>query len=335
MYNPSYSPHATAYNTYIKTVPSPRFHQLHSEDNDAVRVEIEQGLRADRPTISPKYLYDELGSNLFTAITQLPEYYPTRCEREIVERHAAEISRHVGPVRTLIDLGAGDCVKAERLFPYMAPAQYVPVDISVDYLRQAVDRLGARYTDMDLVAVGTDFFETLNLPPDVGEVERLFFYPGSSIGNLAPDHAADLLSRIRRASVGGGLLIGVDLVKPRALLEPAYDDALGVTAAFNLNMLRHANRIIDADFDVAQWSHVAFYNEAKSRIEMHLQAEADLTVTWPRGQRSFSRGQRIHTENSYKYYPSTFKAMLERAGFHNVRYWTDEREWFALFGARG
>ncbi|OZI33953.1 L-histidine N(alpha)-methyltransferase [Bordetella genomosp. 10] len=334
MYNPSYSPYVPASEPCIKAAASPRFHQLHSEDDDAVRTEIERGLRADRPSISPKYLYDELGSNLFTAITQLPEYYPTRCEREIVERHATEIARHVGPVRSLIDLGAGDCAKAERLFPYLAPAQYVPVDISVEYLRQAVDRLGARYTELDLVAVGTDFFETLSLPPDVGETERLFFYPGSSIGNLAPDHAAGLLKRIREACAGGGLLIGVDLVKSRALLEPAYDDPLGVTAAFNLNTLRHANRIIDADFDVAQWSHVAFYNEAQARIEMHLQAETDLTVTWPRGQRSFARGQRIHTENSYKYWPSTFKAMLERAGFHNVRYWTDEREWFALFGAR-
>lgn len=331
MYNPSYSSYASPYPV---APAAPRFHQLHSESAQTVKQELMSGLLAPQANISPKFLYDELGSSLFSAITQLPEYYPTRCEAEIFQKHAAEIARHVGPVDTMIDLGAGDCAKAERLFPHLEPDQYVPVDISVEYLRTAVNRLGGRYPDMDIVAVGLDFFEQMNLPQDVGTARRLFFYPGSSIGNLTPDHASSLLTRVRRQCPDGGMLLGVDLLKPREILEPAYDDALRVTAAFNLNMLRHANQIIGANFDVSHWTHVALFNEAQSRIEMHLQADLDVAVAWPGGQREFLRGDRIHTENSYKYRPSAFKALLERAGFRNIRYWTDTREWFAVFSAR-
>jgi dimethylhistidine N-methyltransferase len=331
MYNPSYAAFAP---NYITPPVEPRFHQLHSENADAVKNELLAGLQLPNAAISPKFLYDELGSSLFTAITQLPEYYPTRSENEIVARHATEIARHTGPVQTLIDLGAGDCVKAERLFAHLAPRQYVPIDISVDYLRAAVSRLAGRYPDIEMVAVGMDFFDDMVLPDDVSKEQRVFFYPGSSIGNLAPAHAAELLARVRRECSGGGLIIGVDLLKPREILEPAYDDALGVTAAFNLNMLRHVNHIVGTDFDVAQWQHAAWFNEARSRIEMHLQARTDTTISWPGGTRSFSHGDRIHTENSYKYSPSAFKTMLEHAGFRNVRYWTDERKWFAVFSAR-
>lgn len=332
MYNPSYA--ALAPNNYVAPPAEPRFHQLHSEDTDAVKNELISGLQMATAVISPKFLYDELGSSLFTAITQLPEYYPTRSENEIVARHAAEIAQHVGNVQTLIDLGAGDCVKAERLFTHLSPRQYVPIDISVDYLRSAVNRLSGRYPEIEMVAVGMDFFDRMDLPADVLKERRTFFYPGSSIGNLAPAHAAELLARVRREGSGGGLIIGVDLLKPREILEPAYDDALGVTAAFNLNMLRHVNHIVGADFDVSQWQHVAWFNEARSRIEMHLQARTDVSVSWPGDQRTFARGDRIHTENSYKYSPQAFKTMLERAGFRNVRYWTDPRQWFAVFAAR-
>lgn len=333
MYNPSYlasPPQAAA----RPARPLPRFHQLHTDRGEVARAELLAGLTATHPYISPKFLYDHLGSTLFTAITQVDEYYPTRCETEILGRYASEMVSHVGPVRTLIDLGAGDCVKAEALFAHAAPTQYVPVDISSDYLHSAITRLNGRYPELALVAIGMDFFNGLDFPADVGREQRLFFYPGSSIGNLPPPQAAALLARIRQQSTGGGLLIGVDLIKDRATLELAYNDPLGVTAAFNLNMLRHANQIVGTDFDVSRWQHVAFFNESQSRVEMHLQAECEVTVSWPDGRRTFQPGERIHTESSYKYRPAGFKAMLEKSGFRNVRYWTDGQERFAVFGAR-
>ncbi|CAM3634200.1 L-histidine N(alpha)-methyltransferase [Bordetella bronchialis] len=314
--------------------PGPRFHQRHVETTDTVRKELLDGLAKPQAEISPKFLYDELGSSLFTAITLLDEYYPTRCENEIFSRHAAEIVAHAGQIQALIDLGAGDCAKAERLLAHVRPSQYVPIDISVDYLKAAVKRIADRYPELDIVALGMDFFNDLSLPDDVLAARRTFFYPGSSIGNLPPAQAAELLSSIRGQCDDGALIIGVDLVKDRSILEPAYDDAVGVTSAFNLNMLRHVNSILGSDFDLAQWQHVACFNEARSRMEMHLRARVATTVTWPGGQRRFEQGEKIHTEDSYKYRPHAFKAMLARAGFGQIRYWTDAREWFAVFCAR-
>lgn len=339
MRSPSYSPSLLADTPSGPAVtpsqsPEPRFHQLHTEAGETVKDELLKGLAQPQAYISPKYLYDELGSSLFTAITLLDEYYPTRTENEIFAHHAAEIAAHAGQTQTLIDLGAGDCAKAERLLPYVNPRQYVPVDISVDYLKTAVKRIAGRYPALDIVGVGVDFFHDLLLPAEVHAEQRVFFYPGSSIGNLSPDDAAGLLTRIHRECGDGALIIGVDLVKPRDVLEPAYDDAVGVTAAFNLNLLRHVNHIVQTDFDPRQWEHVAWFNEARSRIEMHLRARTEVTLTWPEGQRRFAPGDRIHTEDSYKYRPQAFKAMLARAGFGHVRYWTDPREWFAVFCAR-
>ncbi|OZI61323.1 L-histidine N(alpha)-methyltransferase [Bordetella genomosp. 11] len=314
--------------------PEPRFHQRHVETTDTVRKELLDGLAKEQAHISPKFLYDELGSSLFTAITLLDEYYPTRCENEIFAKHSADIVAHAGPVHTLIDLGAGDCAKAERLLAHVRPAQYVPIDISVDYLKAAVKRIADHYPDLEISALGMDFFNDLSLPAEVHAERRAFFYPGSSIGNLPPEQAADLLANIRRQCADGALIIGVDLVKAREILEPAYDDAVGVTAAFNLNMLRHVNKILGSDFNLAQWQHLACFNEARSRMEMHLRARVATTVRWPGGERSFKEGERIHTEDSYKYRPHAFKAMLSRAGFGQIRYWTDEREWFAVFCAR-
>jgi dimethylhistidine N-methyltransferase len=339
MRSPSYSPPSLADAIAPSAAPSgrppaPRFHQRHIETTDTVRKELLEGLAKSQADISPKFLYDELGSSLFTAITLLDEYYPTRCENEVFARHAEDIVAHAGSVRTLIDLGAGDCAKAERLLAHLRPAQYVPVDISVEYLKTAVKRIADRYPDLDIVALGMDFFHDLALPEEVHTDQRAFFYPGSSIGNLPPDHAAELLSTMRRQCTDGALIIGVDLVKAPDILAPAYDDAVGVTAAFNLNLLRHVNRILGSNFDLTQWRHVACFNEARSRMEMHLSARAANTVSWPGGGRRFEEGEKIHTEDSYKYRPQAFKAMLARAGFGQIRYWTDEREWFAVFCAR-
>ena len=311
----------------------PQFIQLHRPDAAALRAELAAGLLAQPASTSPKFLYDALGSRLFEAITELPEYYPTRTEALIFDRHAADMARAVGSAATLIDLGAGNCAKAARLFDALQPARYVAVDISVDFLRNALACLQRQFPAMPMMGVGLDFSQTLALPPQALAGRPVFFYPGSSIGNFAPDEALAFLRGVHAASPEGGLLIGVDLVKPAALLEPAYADALGVTAAFNLNVLLHLNRLIGSDFRLPQWRHVARFDAVRSRIEMHLEAREPLTVRWPGAERNFSSGERIHTENSYKYTPEAFAALLAEAGFSRQQRWLDPQDWFAVFWA--
>jgi dimethylhistidine N-methyltransferase len=305
------------------------------QDRDAIRDELVAGLMLPQAVTSPKYLYDALGSKLFEAICELPEYYPTRTEAEIFRTHGAEIASAVGLGSTLIDLGAGNCAKAASLFPLLRPQQYVPADISVEFLQDAVARLQQQFSHIEMLAVGMDFSSALALPATVRRHNRLFFYPGSSIGNFTPNEALDFIKRLRAAcDAEGGLLIGVDLVKDAAALDAAYDDALGVTASFNLNLLLHLNRMLGADFNVRQWRHCGFFNPAASRVEMHLEAREDLVVRWQGGQRGFAQGERLHTENSYKYTVSGFTKLLEQAGFGEVRVWRDAREWFMVCHAR-
>ena len=311
----------------------PCFIQIHDPETAGLREELVVGLVASSACIAPKFFYDALGSRLFDAITELPEYTPTRTEAAILARHAAEIAASLGMGRTLIDLGAGNCEKAGRLFSSLQPRRYVAVDISVDHLRNALRCLQREHPAMDIIGVGLDFSASLSLPPEVGDSPRTLFYPGSSIGNFTPDAARDFLRRARADSPGGNLLIGVDLVKDRAALEAAYDDALGVTAAFNLNVLSHVNRLLGSDFDVRDWRHVALFDEAESRIEMHLEARRGVNVRWPGGSRSFAVGERVHTENSYKYRVDGFDALLKAAGFTQTRCWSDEGGGFAVFCA--
>jgi dimethylhistidine N-methyltransferase len=288
--------------------------------------------------VSPKFLYDALGSRLFDAITELDEYYPTRTEAALFAAHGAAIADAVlaatGPAPALVDLGAGDGAKAARLFPRLAPGRYVAVDISVDYLRGTLERLSREHPGIAMLGVGLDFGAGLRLPDGVVEGSALVFYPGSSIGNFAPDEARALLADMRHASRGGAVLVGVDLVKAASRLEAAYDDALGVTAAFNLNILRRLNTLLGADFRPRQWQHVALYDAAEARIEMHLQAREALVVRWPGAERRFAAGERIHTENSYKWTLPRFGALLSEAGFGQQRHWTDEAGEFAVFVAR-
>jgi dimethylhistidine N-methyltransferase len=312
----------------------PRFIQFPTGDAPSERAAARAALLAEPASVSPKFLYDKLGSVLFEAITELPEYYPTRTEAAIFASHAAAMAQHIGTGATLIDLGAGNCAKASRLFPLLEPARYVAVDISVEFLRDALRRLQREHPTLDMVGLGMDFSQTLELPPEARGERPVFFYPGSSIGNFADEEAVALLRRIRAQAGGGGLLIGVDLVKPAEVLVPAYDDALGVTAAFNLNLLRHVNRLIGSDFSPADWRHLALYDAAKTRIEMHLEARRALTVRWPGGERRFHAGERLHTENSCKYSVEGFTALLAEAGFGPAQHWTDEQSWFAVFWAR-
>jgi L-histidine Nalpha-methyltransferase len=317
----------------VTTLKRPTFVQLHDAASTDVRAELATGLRADAASIAPKHFYDALGSRLFDAITELPEYYPTRTEAAIMAAHGAAMAQAVGTGRTLVDLGAGNCVKAGRLFAALQPRRYVAVDISVEFLRSALDCLQREHPQMDMVGVGLDFSRALALPPEAGDSPRTLFYPGSSIGNLTPPEAQAFLRRAREGSPGSNLLIGVDLVKHKAVLDAAYDDALGVTAAFNLNLLLHVNRVLGSDFALADWRHVAFFDPAASRIEMHLEARRALAVRWPGGERRFAAGERIHSENSYKYTRDGFDALLHAAGYASTRCWTDEAGWFAVFAA--
>ncbi len=321
--------------------------QLYTADSDLVRGELIAGIQSTQAYTSPKYLYDALGSALFEAITKIPEYYPTRTEAAIMGSHALAIARQVPKGSTFIDLGAGNCAKAASLFDLFCPRRYVAIDISVEFLKGALECLQRQYPALEMTGVGMDFSTELALPTALGidpQDPVLLFYPGSSIGNFTPDAALNFLSQARTAcgqAAGSGLLIGVDLVKPTALLEAAYDDALGVTAAFNKNLLLHINTLAGTDFNVADWSHIGVFNQVQSRIEMHLQANHDLTVTWPAtggattpNVRPFKAGERIHTENSYKWTDADFTTLLNRAGFAKTTLWTDPQHHFAVVWAQ-
>jgi L-histidine Nalpha-methyltransferase len=283
-------------------------------------------------------LYDALGSRLFEAITELPEYYPTRVEASIFQQFLPEIAAAAGLGHTLIDLGAGNCEKAARMFEALCPAKYVAVDISVDFLKQALTTLQRQSPDLPMLGLGMDFSASLDLPEEIGTGSRLFFYPGSSIGNFTPTEALLFLRQIHAAckqvAGQGGLLIGVDLVKSSTVLQAAYDDALGVTAAFNRNMLLHINKLLGSDFNIGQWQHRALFNTELSRIEMHLDATEDLTVRWDGGERKFVKDEGIHTENSYKYTVASFTKLLENAGFQAVKPWQDANQQFCVFWAK-
>ncbi len=311
------------------------FIQVNHIGDDQLRIELSAGLMAASANVSPKYFYDTLGSKLFAAICELPEYYPTRTESTIFSGYVNEIAASVGKGSTLIDLGAGDCTKAEKLFPLLQPAQYVPVDISVNYLRDVVSQLQLQYPGIRMTGLGMDFSSTIDLPDVVQRKKRLFFYPGSSIGNFTPDEALAFFRRLRNAcDSDGGLLIGVDLIKDHKILNAAYDDSLGVTAAFNLNVLAHLNRLLRANFDIRAWRHVGLFNAELSRIEMYLEARNNQTVTWVGGERHFQAGERIHTENSYKYQPEQFEALLQQAGLKLAGSWRDAQNWFMVCHAR-
>jgi L-histidine Nalpha-methyltransferase len=318
----------------MTSLRTPRFVQRHVADSATDRTAIEAGLLREPAEAAPKYLYDRLGSHLFEAITELPEYYPTRTEAAIFAAHGAAMARQIGSGATLIDLGAGNCIKAARLFPLLEPARYVAVDISVEFLHDALKRVQREHPALDVIGLGQDFSADLDLQDVPAGARPVFFYPGSSLGNFTPEDALAFLKRLRAQAEGGGLLIGIDLVKPTPVLEAAYDDALGVTAAFNLNILRQFNRLIGSDFMPQQWRHVGLYNAAESRVEMHLEAREEIVVHWPGQRRTFRAGERIHTENSCKYTVDRFAAMLEAAGFARPEHWTDERGWFGVFWAR-
>jgi dimethylhistidine N-methyltransferase len=285
--------------------------------------------------IEPKYFYDELGCALYGAICRLPEYYPTRTEAAIFDRYRDEIAGAIGTGNEFVDLGAGDCRKGASWLPYLRPRRYIAVDIALPAIDKALAGLATRFPDTEMVGVALDFATELDLRDTLDAGPVTFFYPGSSIGNFAPDEALRLLREIRDHSLtpGSGLLIGVDAKKDPRRLEAAYDDAVGVTAAFNRNVLAHVNRRIGSDFHPERFAHRAIYDAKAGRVEMHLVATEPQAVHIDGTLRRFAAGERIHTENSYKYAPAEFEALLSDAGFAATRLWQDRDRQFSVFYA--
>ena len=306
---------------------------------DGLRGELLAGLQARPRRIHPKFFYDERGSELFSRICEAPEYYVTRTEAAILREHAEAIADAIGRGCQLIEPGAGNCGKVRHILKALQPARYCPVDISGDYLLAAVDELRREYPRLDIRPVVADFAAASAAPALHESVSfiapaaqrRVVFYPGSSIGNFPPDAAAAFLKQAGRlAGPRGGLLIGIDLHKDSAILNAAYNDAEGITAAFNRNILAHANRILGADFQPQQFDHLAFYNEPESRVEMHLAACRAQQVTAPGLSLRLLEGERIHTEYSYKYRPPQFAELAAAANFTLRAQWTDPKHWFGV-----
>lgn len=282
--------------------------------------------------ISPKWFYDAEGSRLFDAICELPEYYPTRTELALLDRHGHDIARRIGPGAEIVEFGAGSLRKVRLLLDALEkPASFLPIDISADHLLAAAAQLQRDRPGLAVRPLAGDFTRSLALPPASGP--RVGFFPGSSIGNFAPDEALTLLQRMA-GWLDGGLLIGVDLVKDPDLLHAAYNDAQGMTARFNRNLLARANAELGADFELSRWAHSAFYHPTLQRIEMHLVSRSEQSVQLCGQVFTLAEGDSIHTENSYKYTVPGFQRLAERAGFTPEAVWVDGRRWFALHWLR-
>jgi dimethylhistidine N-methyltransferase len=307
-------------NTRTPACPTTRF-----------RADVLAGLSRPRKRLPAKYFYDAAGSRLFDAITELPEYYPTRTEIGILRARAGAMARRCGPQCLLVELGAGSLTKVRLLVDRLdRPAGYVPVDVSGDHLRAAAAALADDYPVLAVAPVVADFTRPF-APPDVPAARRVVFFPGSTIGNFDPPEADALLRRVARlAGPGGGLLLGVDLRKDVAVLEAAYNDAAGVTAAFNRNLLVRINRELGADFDPDAFRHVAFYDRERSRIEMHLVSDTAQRVRVCGSTFEFRPGESIHTENSYKYDVAEFADRAAGCGLRLDESWTDARNDFAV-----
>jgi len=307
------------------------FSDLHPRVSDK-RTEILSGLQKKQKSIDPKYFYDIRGSVLFEQITGLPEYYPTRTERQILKRDAKAMAECCGQDCVLIEPGSGSSKKVRLLLDTLNPAAYVPLDISVDFLKQSAIQLAEEYPWLHIHAVCTDFANQEQEPEGLPAGKRVIFYPGSTLGNMKPADASDFLKNLGRwLGRDGGVLIGIDRHKSTRVLEQAYNDKQGITALFNLNILSNINRLIDANFDLSGFDHLAFYNREKYRIEMHLVSKLDQVVGLGDTSISFARGEAIHTENSYKYTEESFQEIVQNAGFDIRSSWSDEQQLFGVY----
>ena len=311
--------------------PRLAFHDF-SPDLGDFRQTLVDGLTGRAKAIPCRFLYDARGSALFEKICKLPEYYPTRTELGILRAIAPEVAERLGPGVQMIELGGVSSLKARILLDALdQPAAYIPVDISRDHLRASAEALHAEKPGLSVLAVCADYTQPFELPSAPGAGPRMGFFPGSTIGNLPPDQAiAFLASWAQRLGPGSAMIVGVDLRKDRAILEPAYDDAQGVTAAFSKNLLVRANRELGADFDVDNFAHRARYDAASGRIEIHLESLARQTVHIGDVAIPFAKGERVHVEDSYKYSLEGFKALARTAGFRPTAHWTDPADLFSV-----
>lgn len=309
--------------------------QLVDLDDDGVdrafRADVLEGLSQAQKAVPARWFYDDAGSRLFEEITKLPEYYPTRAETEILAAQGSEFARLIGPGRAVVEFGSGSSVKTPHLLSAIAPAAYVPLDISGDFLRASAADLAAKFPGLPVYPVEADFNRKVELPAEVAGSPKLGFFPGSTIGNMVPRTASDLL-RTMRATLGEGaqLLIGMDLVKDEDVLRAAYDDAQGVTADFNMNLLTRINRELDGDIPLEKFRHRAVWNDVYARIEMHLVALEDVSFTVSGRAFTMDHGQSIHTENSHKFTQRSANMLLLAGHWTPVERWTDEAGQFSL-----
>lgn len=304
------------------------------DPEQAFLADVLAGLGERQKRLPARWLYDDAGSALFEAITALPEYYPTRTEREILHRHGPAIAAFCGPFVALVEYGAGSGLKTELLLAALpAPRLYVPVDIAADFLSVTAERIRARFPALKVAAVVADFTRPFALPLEARVGPRAVFFPGSTLGNLDPAEAHTLLLQMRHhVGAGGKAVIGVDLVKPIPTLIAAYDDAQGVTAAFNRNYLVRINRELGADFDLDAFRHEARWNAEVSAVEMHLVSQRDQLVTVAGRTFFWAAGETLHTESSRKYTAAQLGQMAEAAGWRLAEHWTDPAARFAVVG---
>lgn len=297
----------------------------------AFRADVLAGLAEPQKAVPARWFYDDAGSQLFEDITQLPEYYPTRAETEILQTRAAEIAELIGPGRAVVEFGSGSSVKTPLLLSAIAPSAYVPLDIAGDFLRAAAADLAAKFAGLPVYPVEADFMRRVELPGEVEGLPKLGFFPGSTIGNMIARTATDLL-RSMRETLGEGalLLIGMDLVKDEGVLLAAYDDAAGVTARFNLNLLERINRELEGDIPLDAFAHEARWNDPFARIEMHLVAQRDVSFTVSGERFAMTAGETIHTENSHKFTKRSGQMLLAAGGWEPRARWTDRAGQFAL-----
>lgn len=312
-------------------VVRPRLHDFGPQRDD-FRWQVLRGLRQARKQVPCKFFYDQRGSELFDQICQLPEYYPTRTELGIMARHAAHMAAALGPRCRVVEFGSGSSTKTRLLLDHLQdPAAYIPLDISREHLLDAARRIEAAYPGLSVLPVCADYTTRFSLPEAAGALRTIIYFPGSTIGNFDPHEArAFLLAAAERAGAGGGLLIGVDLKKDPALLHRAYNDAAGVTARFNLNLLARINRELDADFDLDQFAHYALYNPRLGRIEMHLVSRRAQTASVGHHRFDFREGETIFTESSYKYTLDEFASLALASGWHVAQTWTDDQRLFSV-----
>lgn len=295
------------------------------------RADVLDGLAARPRAIPARWFYDQAGSELFEAITDLPEYYPTRTETGILRRACPDVAERIGTGGAVVEFGSGSSTKTPVLLGAVRPAAYVPIDISGDFLRQSSAVLAADFPAVEVLPLEADFTRPLTLPPQVAGLRKLGFFPGSTIGNLTPPAAVDLLRAMRGSlGLGASLLIGMDRVKSPDVLVPAYDDAAGVTARFNMNLLHRINRELQGTIPVDAFRHVARWNDAAARIEMHLEAVRDVAFAVDGHPFTMAAGETIHTENSHKYGERGARLLLAAGGWTPVAEWTDPDGWFAL-----